>query len=348
MDMAVRTYPATTSSTTTTLGKRRMLPRGSSVTGRGPNFLKRRWWTAGYGRSSSSAYDVSCLIGEQSGRGGCVRLGIPERRASSFAWRSPLTRETCGRGSNRRSLSWGRVSGVEERVRTAVRELTALPPLRLVKRMKGSTLALIERSGGTMRREMAGGVERPASYYDSLYSDTPSYGRKYWESKYYAVWLVIADRISRSGLRVVVDVGCGPGQFAGLLRDKGIHAYTGIDFSQYAIEIARNVCPEYTFVAVDITSENSLQEVESSYDCVLMLEFLEHIESDVEVLARVVSGTRLLLTVPSFPDPAHVRYFDSAAAVKERYSPLLSAILVDECRLGEDGNILFLVDGIRR
>ena len=52
------------------------------------------------------------------------------------------------------------------------------------------------------------------------------------------MWTVLADRIRRSGAKSVLDIGCGPGQFAACLFDMaGIETYTGLDFSAEAIRM---------------------------------------------------------------------------------------------------------------
>ncbi|NIV18191.1 MAG: methyltransferase domain-containing protein, partial [Woeseiaceae bacterium] len=73
----------------------------------------------------------------------------------------------------------------------------------------------------------------------------------YTLSKYYPFWAVIADRAVRYGANSILDIGCGAGQFASLLYDKGLREYCGIDFSRKRIEHARLVCPDFTFVVKD-------------------------------------------------------------------------------------------------
>jgi hypothetical protein len=74
---------------------------------------------------------------------------------------------------------------------------------------------------------------------------------------------------------------------------------------------------------------------------------LEHIEADLEVLRRVRPGTRCLLTVPNFPYPSHVRFFNNGGAVSERYGWLFGSHTVDEFLKNPEGDRFFLLDGIR-
>jgi SAM-dependent methyltransferase len=186
---------------------------------------------------------------------------------------------------------------------------------------------------------------RSAGYYDGVYDASSTYRQPYWDSRYYFLWSVIADRLVRSNVENVLDLGCGPGQFAALLRDKGFTKYSGIDFSQKSIEIARQVCPEFEFAVADLSDPNTLSDRE--YDCVLALEFLEHVVDDVAILDRVDPGTRTVLTVPNFPDPAHVRYFRNAAAVRTRYEHLFSDFRIDTFWPDKSGMRYFLLDGTR-
>ena len=189
------------------------------------------------------------------------------------------------------------------------------------------------------------GQLQSADYYDAVYDASVTYRRPYWDSRYYFLWSVIADRLAAANVKNVLDLGCGPGQFATLLRDKGFTKYSGIDFSQKSIEIARRVCPEFEFTVADLSDPNTLRDRE--YDCVLALEFLEHVENDVAILDCVNPGTRAVLTVPNFPDPAHVRYFRNAAAVRTRYRHMFSDFRIDTFWPDKSGMRYFLLDGTR-
>jgi len=74
------------------------------------------------------------------------------------------------------------------------------------------------------------GRECGPEFYDRSFRQADHWHRHYTESRYYSSWAVIADRIARVNPKSVVDVGCGCGQFATLLRDKGIPRYLGVDF----------------------------------------------------------------------------------------------------------------------
>ena len=162
---------------------------------------------------------------------------------------------------------------------------------------------------------------------------------------YYTQWSVIADSISQAGIVSVLDIGCGPGQFAALLRDRGLRRYLGIDFSPARIEQARKVCPELDFVEADVFETDLLRT--HDYDAAVCLEFLEHVERDLEVIGSLRRGTRLYASVPDFGGPAHVRYFQSSDEVENRYGTELEALKVD-VHCGKRGQRFFLLEGVTK
>lgn len=188
------------------------------------------------------------------------------------------------------------------------------------------------------------GVQQ-SDYYDAVYADSDEYKRHYADSIYYASWCVIVDRMKRAQCRRILDIGCGPGQFAAMLRDAGFTDYDGLDFSQQAVRMAKERVPELRFTVADALRSDMIG---ASYDVVVSLEFLEHVEPDLEVLARVRPGTHVLATVPNFPSHSHVRHFTSVPAVEERYRRVLDDLRVDMVRLNGQGTSLYVLDGRAR
>ncbi|NIP92150.1 MAG: class I SAM-dependent methyltransferase, partial [Akkermansiaceae bacterium] len=97
------------------------------------------------------------------------------------------------------------------------------------------------------RSRKAPGSEQPAEFYDVAYREREGYRQHYTKSVYYFLWCVIMDRLRGATVSKMVDIGCGPGQFAALVRDTLEVDYCGIDFSSQAIEMARRLCPDFTF-----------------------------------------------------------------------------------------------------
>src|SRR5680860_1353880 len=125
----------------------------------------------------------------------------------------------------------------------------------------------------------SGGSEKDAAWYDQAFNDVPAYQAHYRQTHYYFLWCVVVDRIMRSGATSVLDIGCGPGQVARFLADKGLTHYHGIDLSPTAIKLAEALCPDFSFrVASALDDDGCLRE---PYDTAISLEFLEHVVEDI-------------------------------------------------------------------
>ncbi len=190
------------------------------------------------------------------------------------------------------------------------------------------------------------GRERSPEWYDRVFQENEHWKEHYTSSRYYPLWTVIVDRMGRAGAESVLDVGCGPGQMACLLRDKGVPRYLGLDFSPKRVERAKEVCPEFDFV-VDDAFETELFRAHD-YDTVVCTEFLEHVEQDLEMLGKIRSGMRFYATVPDFPFDSHVRHFEDAKQVYDRYAEHFREFTVDAFLFGKKGRTLYLVEGEKR
>jgi SAM-dependent methyltransferase len=192
----------------------------------------------------------------------------------------------------------------------------------------------------------ADGSEQGPDWYDQSFDASEHWRSHYSESGYYFLWTVIADRILRAQADAVLDIGCGSGQLASLLRDKGIPRYLGLDFSPKRIAQARKVCPEFEFREVDVFATDILDTYD--YDVVLSTEFLEHVERDLDVIAKVRSKKRFIGTVPNFPYVSHVRHFRDANEVSQRYQEYFTDFRVDTFLADPHVRKFFLVEGIKR
>jgi trans-aconitate methyltransferase len=190
------------------------------------------------------------------------------------------------------------------------------------------------------------GTEVAAGWYDEVYKEFDVYRQPFYESPYYPTWIVIADRLHRYNARRILDIGCGPGQFAQLLQDWGFQQYTGLDFSAQAIEMAKSLVPAYEFVVGDARSPDAYRNVE--YDALVCTEVLEHVSDDFGVVSCFAPGSRCLCTVPNFPFTSHVRHFASAAAAEERYARFFTDLTVTRLKgTRSRDEQYFLLDGVR-
>lgn len=116
-----------------------------------------------------------------------------------------------------------------------------------------------------------------------------------------------------------VELGCGTGFFAKMLIPK-CKAYLGIDISQRAISEActNNERSRSKFILAD------LREIRiPDAKVYVSLEVLEHLHDDLGLLERLMKGSVVILSVPSFNSEDHKRYFRSEGSALDRYGALL-------------------------
>jgi len=188
-------------------------------------------------------------------------------------------------------------------------------------------------------------TEQSPEYYDHKLVSNPRLRGHYSESQFFPLWSIIAERIVLAEPDSVLDIGCGSGQFACLLRDREIKRYLGIDFSPKRLEHARRVCPEFGFALTNVFETELLRT--HDYDTVVCTEFLEHVWQDKQVIAEIRPGTEFFGSVPDCGGPAHVRRFVNISDVKSRYSPFFQDLSVHTHACTFSGKTYFLMNGVR-
>jgi len=186
--------------------------------------------------------------------------------------------------------------------------------------------------------------EKDAVWYDESFKTTAEWKLHYSSSSYYFLWTVIADRIKRNRDQSILEIGCGSGQLACMLRDIGLLNYHGFDFSPKRIVQAIKVCPELNFSEEDAYKTTLFSSFD--YTTVICTEFLEHVEKDIEVIKKIKPGTRFYGTVPNFPFTSHVRHFTNEREVFERYKPCFSELEVNAVLANNKGKTFYLLEGI--
>lgn len=186
--------------------------------------------------------------------------------------------------------------------------------------------------------------ERDAQWYDKALQCREILRVHYTGSPFFFLFSIMADRIIRSGISSVLDIGCGSAQIAPLLRDRGLAEYVGFDFSPKRIEHAKKSCPGSRFEVADAFSTDLYQSV--NYSAVICTEFLEHVEKDTEILKKIPPGKLFFGSVPNYQLDNHVRYFKSSEEVYERYKPFFSKLTVDRLLRNPGGQVLYLLEGV--
>lgn len=103
----------------------------------------------------------------------------------------------------------------------------------------------------------------------------------------------------REGGRIL-DIGCATGTALEALRDWNVPEanLSGIDISAYAIQTARAYLPRSTFIQASIETAS----LDSSYDLILLLDVLEHMQNPAAVFqqasAALAPHGRLVITTP--------------------------------------------------
>lgn len=179
------------------------------------------------------------------------------------------------------------------------------------------------------------GRELNKEFYNEAFTKGGSkqiYFKDFSETPWVNVWSEIIHKIKIGNYKNVLDIGCGPGQFASFLfNEVGFVNYLGIDFSEVAIDFAKKNAPEFSFLCAD-AKEFDFTSID--YDVVVITEFLEHVEWDIELLLKLKKGVLILATLPNMDSKGHVRFLskDSETAKKEiksRYGKICEIISID-------------------
>ena len=214
---------------------------------------------------------------------------------------------------------------------------------RFSRRLKRVTVDALR---GKKRTPLRVGEQKASSWYDAHFAGSEEFKKHYTKSVYYACWTIICDRLLRHKVTSILDIGCGPGQFASLLSENADNVqYLGLDFCAEAIRMAESVCPACRFLEADVFVDRNLEDLD--YDAVVSLEFLEHVEDDIPVLQRIRPGTLFIGSVPNFPSASHVRHFTNAEEVTERYGHLSAGFTVHKHLLSSVGQFLYVMEGTR-
>ncbi len=167
------------------------------------------------------------------------------------------------------------------------------------------------------------GREQPASYYDQNLKKNPRASWRDYRKPRVRLYTHAAGLLPKE-CPLVVDLGCGPGLFAQCLEELNPPMmYMGVDFSRVAIKQARarGLTMPADFVLGDLSALDTEPGQHIPTEAVfIIMETLEHITDDHHILNLVPEGCQVIVSVPQFDDPGHVRQFTRWEDVVERYS----------------------------
>jgi 2-polyprenyl-3-methyl-5-hydroxy-6-metoxy-1,4-benzoquinol methylase len=187
------------------------------------------------------------------------------------------------------------------------------------------------------------GKEMPSDYYDQIYSDSDDYKTSYLHSEYLPAWTYIRQEIDNIAKKKlcgpsipITDIGCGSGQLFDYLSDMGYTNYTGVDFSEAAISMAKSIANRKAQTQAAFFVEDAFKFFDrhpiviNGTEIFLFLEILEHINSDLSLLKRIPPDKVVVISVPRFDDKAHVRHFNSIKDVKKKYGKIVKFEKLDQ------------------
>lgn len=140
-------------------------------------------------------------------------------------------------------------------------------------------------------------LEQKSEYYNKIFQKSTDM------SRYEAITKKVADWATGS----VLEIGCGTAEL-----QYYIHNYHGFDFSDEAVRVANNP---------NVWKADAYEEDFGDYDTYVLTEVLEHLD-DIRIVSKVPANKKVIFSVPSFTDPAHVRVY-SEETVRKRLGDLI-------------------------
>jgi len=182
----------------------------------------------------------------------------------------------------------------------------------------------------TLRRK----IEKQSDYYNKLFSDSSDMSRYY--HLYNAIGKLTQDE-------KVLDIGCGTAMLQNFIKD-----YSGIDFSEEAIKIANNK-------NVILGDAYNAEIYKGDYQTYIFTEVLEHLD-DEKILGFISSGKRIIFSVPSFDDAAHLRTY-TEKIIRIRFEGILNIEKITRFNWGNNGwqqnenltdNYILLIEAVKK
>lgn len=126
---------------------------------------------------------------------------------------------------------------------------------------------------------------------------------------------------------LILDLGCGSGQFINLAVKNKIDIYLGIDFSKEAINIAKQMNPQIAtkFVCDDLSvlTKDYFKGLPKNI-VIVSFETLEHISFDIELVSYLISGQKFIFSVPNFDYKSHYRTYNNIDEIENRFGKYIN------------------------
>ncbi|MFP4520969.1 MAG: class I SAM-dependent methyltransferase [Fibrobacterota bacterium] len=118
----------------------------------------------------------------------------------------------------------------------------------------------------------------------------------------------------------ILDIGCGMGNLASLLKKYGYSHYKGFDISSTGIAKAKADIPEWK-ENFFIHSCYELKKRQYDYDASIACEVLEHVD-DFKLIDQIKKGSYFIGSVPNYwaSGNEHMRIYKNNLSIKLRFS----------------------------
>jgi SAM-dependent methyltransferase len=146
---------------------------------------------------------------------------------------------------------------------------------------------------------------------------------------------------------MIIDLGCGVGFFARVVREANYKNYIGVDFSKQVLKHAKKNNPEFRFWEYDLYNIK-LKKIFAKYRLFTMLETLEHIQDDKKVLSYIPKGATIIGSVPSSLSKSHVRAFQGIPDVVKRYEDIIKFNMMKELITEPKKHIITIFKGVKK
>ena len=190
----------------------------------------------------------------------------------------------------------------------------------------------------------------PSDYYNRIYKSSQEYKKEPEDLKYYyQSWKFCSDMVKNNKIKLILDIGCGPGHLPKVLnKHNNNFKYIGFDFSQVAINNASQIKNDhilfYTQDALKINYNNYINNYDKDDILISSFEFLEHVTKDVEIIKKMPKYVNFCFSVPNYDSEGHVRIYRSKLDIYKRYNKFLNIYGIIENKFS-NGNIIYIFWG---
>lgn len=148
------------------------------------------------------------------------------------------------------------------------------------------------------------------------------------------------ERIDIASARVL-EIGCGNGFYADLLKEQGVSHYQGLDITDTLFPTLMARFPGFQFIRQDITTD----VLEGAFDLILMIDVIEHIVTEEKLdfamsnVQRCLAGDGKFMVAPIAAQRRHSLFYVRFWTVDDIKSRL-SACLFNEPKPFRDDSLL--------